>query len=281
MSPERAALHDPGALHGRRVHYACTWPEATAAAPRKRCCRGDRPRARARVRTQVTEGSGRLLVLAVGGRSEWGRTMAMVASEAQETPLQEALGLLAAAIGKVGLLVGGVCFAVLLIRRGPAVAPLPLAAPRNRALLCQASGSAWLTLRCGWSGAARKPDVEVWGHANGRADNKQPTPGVQVSSRRGRTRTSTAPPGRALLSYPLALAAACATVLRLGGLRRGPGRAQVVRAKPRLPGGADRVRAARILHLCGHHRGGGRARGPAPGGHHLAGVQARPARPHG
>lgn len=146
--------------------------------------------------------------------------MAMVASEAQETPLQEALGLLAAAIGKVGLLVGGVCFAVLLIRRGPAVAPPPLAAPRNRALLCQASGSAWLTLRCGWSGAARKPDVEVWGHANGRADNKQPTPGVQVSSRRGRTRTSTAPPGRALLSYPLALAAACATVLRLGGLRR-------------------------------------------------------------
>jgi len=103
---------------------------------------------------------------------------------------------------------------------GPAVAPPPLAAPRNRALLCQASGSAWHTLRCGWSGAARKPDVEVWGHANGRADNKQPTPGVQVSSRRGRTRTSTAPPGRALLSYPLALAAACATVLRLGGLRR-------------------------------------------------------------
>ncbi|KAK9840937.1 hypothetical protein WJX81_001285 [Elliptochloris bilobata] len=65
--------------------------------------------------TQVTEGSGRLLVLAVGGRSEWGRTMAMVASESAETPLQEALGLLAAAIGKVGLIVGGICFVVLLI----------------------------------------------------------------------------------------------------------------------------------------------------------------------
>ena len=69
---------------------------------------------------QVTEGSGRLLVLAVGERSEWGRTMAMVASESAETPLQEALGLLAAAIGKVGLLVGGVCFVVLLIRWRPA-----------------------------------------------------------------------------------------------------------------------------------------------------------------
>ena len=67
----------------------------------------------------MTEGSGRLLVLAVGGRSEWGKTMAMVATESQETPLQEALGLLAAAIGKVGLLVGGVCFIVLLIRCGP------------------------------------------------------------------------------------------------------------------------------------------------------------------
>ena len=66
----------------------------------------------------MTEGSGRLLVLAVGGRSEWGKTMAMVATESQETPLQEALGLLAAAIGKVGLLVGGVCFIVLLIRCG-------------------------------------------------------------------------------------------------------------------------------------------------------------------
>ena len=71
---------------------------------------------------QVTEGSGRLLVLAVGERSEWGRTMAMVASESAETPLQEALGLLAAAIGKVGLLVGGVCFVVLLIRWRPAPA---------------------------------------------------------------------------------------------------------------------------------------------------------------
>ena len=65
---------------------------------------------------QVTEGSGRMLVLAVGERSEWGRTMAMVASEPAPTPLQTSLGVLAAAIGKVGLVVGGLCFVVLLVR---------------------------------------------------------------------------------------------------------------------------------------------------------------------
>ena len=37
---------------------------------------------------QVTEGSGRMLVVAVGAESEWGRTMALVATEAQPTPLQ-------------------------------------------------------------------------------------------------------------------------------------------------------------------------------------------------
>jgi hypothetical protein len=142
------------------MQYASMWPEAPAAAPRERCAasaagrgrrRGARRRARARARAQVTEGSGRLLVLAVGGRSEWGRTMAMVASEAQETPLQEALGLLAAAIGKVGLLVGGVCFAVLLIRRGPAAPRRPSAQPHEhpcarlraaRGRRCAAGGSA-------------------------------------------------------------------------------------------------------------------------------------------
>ena len=65
---------------------------------------------------QVTEGSGRLLVLAVGERSEWGRTMALVASEPAPTPLQASLGVLAAAIGKVGLVVGALCFVVLLVR---------------------------------------------------------------------------------------------------------------------------------------------------------------------
>ena len=68
------------------------------------------------IRWQVTEGSGRLLVLAVGEHSEWGRTMALVASEPAPTPLQASLGTLAAAIGKVGLVVGALCFVVLLVR---------------------------------------------------------------------------------------------------------------------------------------------------------------------
>ncbi|PSC72089.1 P-type ATPase [Micractinium conductrix] len=66
--------------------------------------------------TQVTEGSGRMLVLAVGENSEWGRTMALVVGEASDTPLQEKLGWLAAAIGKLGLFVAVVCFIVLLVR---------------------------------------------------------------------------------------------------------------------------------------------------------------------
>ena len=79
---------------------------------------------------QVTEGSGRLLVLAVGERSEWGRTMALVASEPAPTPLQAALGTLAAAIGKVGLVVGALCFVVLLVRRAPAARREPLTSNR-------------------------------------------------------------------------------------------------------------------------------------------------------
>ena len=66
--------------------------------------------------TQVSEGSGTLLVTAVGVHSEWGRTMAMVVGETGDTPLQEALTVLAAAVGKVGLGVGVLCFTVLLIR---------------------------------------------------------------------------------------------------------------------------------------------------------------------
>lgn len=67
--------------------------------------------------TQVTEGSGKILVLATGEQSEWGRTMAMMLdSEAKETPLQEKLGILATAIGKVGFVVAVICFLVLIIR---------------------------------------------------------------------------------------------------------------------------------------------------------------------
>lgn len=66
--------------------------------------------------TQVSEGSGSMLVTAVGVHSEWGRTMALVVGEAGDTPLQQALTVLAQAVGKVGLGVGVLCFVVLLIR---------------------------------------------------------------------------------------------------------------------------------------------------------------------
>ncbi len=48
-----------------------------------RCCVSERLGG-----VKVTEGSGRMLVVAVGSQSEWGRTMALVATEAQPTPLQ-------------------------------------------------------------------------------------------------------------------------------------------------------------------------------------------------
>ena len=68
---------------------------------------------------QIVEGSGKVLVVAVGVDSEWGKTMVLVATEAADTPLQESLGQLAAAIGKVGLAIGGLCFVVLMVRSGP------------------------------------------------------------------------------------------------------------------------------------------------------------------
>ena len=65
---------------------------------------------------QVSEGSGSMVVIAVGLNSEYGKTMSLVMTEAEDTPLQETLAVLAAAIGKVGLFVAVVCFCVLLIR---------------------------------------------------------------------------------------------------------------------------------------------------------------------
>lgn len=67
--------------------------------------------------TQVSEGSGRMIVVAVGERSEWGKTMALVGSAGSEdTPLQEKLADLAAAIGKVGFGVAVACFVALLVK---------------------------------------------------------------------------------------------------------------------------------------------------------------------
>ena len=56
------------------------------------------------------------MVLAVGPNSEWGKTMALVQTEAVDTPLQGNLTQLAAAIGKIGLIAGVLCFVALMIR---------------------------------------------------------------------------------------------------------------------------------------------------------------------
>ena len=64
----------------------------------------------------MTEGSGSVLVTAVGETREWGKTMALVRNESADTPLQGSLASLAAAIGKLGLAVGVLCFIVLMIR---------------------------------------------------------------------------------------------------------------------------------------------------------------------
>jgi len=67
--------------------------------------------------TQVTEGSGKVVVVAVGPHSEWGKILAMVTEEEdQQTPLQEKLEIVATAIGKVGLFVAVACFIAMLIK---------------------------------------------------------------------------------------------------------------------------------------------------------------------
>ena len=65
--------------------------------------------------TQVTEGSGAILVTAVGENSEWGKTLALIVGEVGDTPLQEKLTMLAGNIGKVGFFVAVLCFLALQI----------------------------------------------------------------------------------------------------------------------------------------------------------------------
>ncbi|GFR47750.1 hypothetical protein Agub_g9515 [Astrephomene gubernaculifera] len=67
--------------------------------------------------TKVTQGSGHVLVTAVGEHSEWGRTLALVAEAGdEETPLQAKLEVLAVAIGKIGFAVAVCCFIAQLIK---------------------------------------------------------------------------------------------------------------------------------------------------------------------
>ncbi len=66
---------------------------------------------------QVVEGSGKMLVLAVGRTTEWGRLLELVGEAGDdETPLQQKLGDLAGAIGKVGFSVAVACFVALLTK---------------------------------------------------------------------------------------------------------------------------------------------------------------------
>lgn len=66
--------------------------------------------------TTIVSGSCRMIVGCTGASTIWGGMMlAMVQSEAQETPLQQVLSKLVVTIGKVGLVFGVVTFEVLLI----------------------------------------------------------------------------------------------------------------------------------------------------------------------
>ena len=68
-------------------------------------------------RLQVSEGSGKALVIAVGLNSEWGKTMTLMESAGDDqTPLQAKLEVVAAAIGKIGFGVAIACFTAMLIQ---------------------------------------------------------------------------------------------------------------------------------------------------------------------
>ena len=65
----------------------------------------------------MTEGSGAILITAVGVNSEWGKTLELVGEAGDEqTPLQEKLEVLAMAIGKIGFGVAICCFVAQLIK---------------------------------------------------------------------------------------------------------------------------------------------------------------------
>lgn len=67
---------------------------------------------------QVSEGSGKILVLAVGDSSEWGKTISLVTHSGDEqTPLQEKLAHVAATVGKIGATVAATCFIALLVSK--------------------------------------------------------------------------------------------------------------------------------------------------------------------
>lgn len=66
--------------------------------------------------TVVSEGVGHALVVAVGEKSQWGLILAGLVVEPEDTPLQNRLDRLAWKIGKIGIFMAVLTFAVLMIR---------------------------------------------------------------------------------------------------------------------------------------------------------------------
>ncbi|KAL5648282.1 hypothetical protein ACJX0J_039091, partial [Zea mays] len=67
--------------------------------------------------TKVQDGSGKMLVTAVGMHTEWGRLMSTLSEGGEdETPLQVKLNGVATVIGKIGLLFATLTFVVLMVR---------------------------------------------------------------------------------------------------------------------------------------------------------------------
>jgi Ca2+-transporting ATPase len=64
---------------------------------------------------KVSRGVGKMLAIAVGVNSEWGKTLAGLTKPAEETPLQEKLEKLVVLIGKIGSGVAGAVFIILVI----------------------------------------------------------------------------------------------------------------------------------------------------------------------
>lgn len=66
--------------------------------------------------SKVLEGTGDFIVTAVGVSSFYGKTLASLHTDDEETPLQEKLNIIAEGIAKLGTLAAGIMFVVLLIR---------------------------------------------------------------------------------------------------------------------------------------------------------------------
>ena len=61
---------------------------------------------------QVLEGRGKILVIAVGPNSQWGKLKALAEKDSEETPLQQHLKELADTIGKMGLVAAILTFVI-------------------------------------------------------------------------------------------------------------------------------------------------------------------------